>query len=401
MSLKINPSNPYSFSERLLRTAVFQTAVSYAGWLERFLIWFFQAIAQHTFCPKLFDQQRAEQGLKGLINLGANVKFVTPKDGMASIQMMTLQSKDLESKLHQFGAKWEKIVLPHLGGKSFIAIIPPPVSSPKWDIFEKDLQRLKWKKQSIEMTPGKFQDVIVTCEDASSIDLKDEHRNMFLHSNSASVNFVMLSGRIGFYLGCKQNVCFYDPRGSWKSQGTPSEGGYYNDIAAVYNEAKQNHAPQNIWVTSACGGVPAAAYLKSQVHQDGVNFIFENGFSSLVKDFIEPEFCLVRKLAKANLSGLSAKDIPAHLKPNETAFNIVELWKNLKKTDLGKVIWVRVKNDQRLDDKVSKRNLDLAKKVNSKVHLLDFNSTAKDPHSDRYYTHKGLKSRALKIIFKK
>ncbi|QLH35354.1 MAG: hypothetical protein HWD61_03675 [Parachlamydiaceae bacterium] len=54
----------------------------------------------------------------------------------------------------------------------------------------------------------------------------------------------MMARRAGFYLGCKQNFCFYDSRGTWKSTGIASEAGYYNDAKAVFDKIKDYYEPQ-------------------------------------------------------------------------------------------------------------------------------------------------------------
>src|ERR1700722_10360468 len=141
MSLSI-----YSFGERTLRTVVFQMGVS-KGLFEKCLMSIYNICSQKTCFPKGFDLYRAEQGLKSFITLGAEVEFVFPKDGKATIQTMTLRSVDLERKLNQLGATWEKVTLDE--EKSILAIIPPVSPTEEWNALEADLLRLKWKKQII------------------------------------------------------------------------------------------------------------------------------------------------------------------------------------------------------------------------------------------------------------
>lgn len=396
----LNSSTTYTIGERLFRTTVFQSAVYNYGKLERFIIWLFNVLSQLTCWPKTFDAERGERGLKAFKSFGADVKFVVPKDGQAKIQMMYLSSEVFERKIQSLGGNWQKLTQPlSLGGKTQFVIVPPLFPSAQWDEFDNDMAKLRWKKQKLDIGFGNIKEVIVTCEDASSIKTSEEHQNLFLNCNSASVSFIMLANRIGFYLGCKQNICFYDPRGTWKSSGVPSEGGYYNDIVAVHTAVKDLQPANKTWVMAACGGVPAAAYLKSKLHGDGTNFIFESGFFNLKEDFIDPEFCLTRKMAAAWWKGLESRDIAPEHKPEETGFNVHQLWKDLKQTDIGKVMIVRVNNDQRIFPPSDVKMMELAKRVNSNVKRIAFDSKDKDPHSDRYHMHSKLASQGLSYIF--
>ena len=199
----------------------------------------------------------------------------------------------------------------------------------------------------------------------------------------------MLPRRVGFYLGCKQDVCFFMIReGHGEALGwlqklviTMISGGICTILAGYH--------PRRIWVSSACGGSGPSAYLKSQVHETGVNFIYENGFSDLRQDYVEPQGWFVTKFANHFWNGLASKDIDERDKPPETGFNVYEMWKNLKMTDIGKVLIVNATNDQRLPPEVAQRNVAHAKKVNSYVHHIQFTSTTKDPHFDRYFNYPG------------
>lgn len=395
----IPPVQPhYSFGERLLRCAVFQIGVA-KGLIERILMWVCSAIAQCTLFPMLFENKRAEEGLRSYQNLGAEVEFLKPKDGMASIHTMLLRSDVLEQKIESFSAKWVKIS-PTGNNTSpcLLAIIPPENPSQQWHTFEKDLSKLKWPKRDITYN-GKVVRAIVTCEDAYSIKESDYHKNLFMNANSASVSFIMLGVRAGFYLGCKQSIRFHDPRGTWKSSGIASEAGYYNDIMRVYEKARETHAANNIWVTSTCGGGPIAAYLKSKVHESGTNFVFENSYSDLYEDFVDPQDCITRSLAHRFKDGLKSRDIAPEHKPEETGFSVVKMWKDLRMSDIGKVMVVTVTNDQRLAPKVAERNIAMARRVNKITYHLSAKAEGPDPHSYRWERDRSAISQGLPFLF--
>lgn len=388
----------YSILERVLvRCPVFQIGVLNVSYCEKATIQFHECIDKKTLVPQFFDPLRAERGVQSFIELGAKVQFITPPDGLASIQMMHLKASDLEHKIESLGGSWEKLTLDN--GKTLFAIISPKEKTDLWESFEPHLLRLKWKKK-IVVKDEKPLEVIITCKHADLID-EEGPQKLFLHSNSASVSFVMLAKRFGRMLGCKKgDVCGYDPGGTWKSKGVASEGRYYNDIVAVYNAVKDEYDPSDVWITSACGGTCAAAYLKSLHHEMGINSIFENGFSDLKMAFVDQESLLVKTVANHYWSALKSRDLPDEDRPLEMGFNIPQLWAHLEKTSKGKIIVVNPSNDQRLKPLVTETLLALVQSVNTSVEHVTYESSSQDPHFDRYLNYSKPTRRVLSVVFK-
>lgn len=389
----LNAAVSYNLGERLLRTTVFQVG-SLNGRFEKFLVMIYKLFSQFSCSLNPLDEARANRTVDVLTRLGARLSFVTPRDTKASVQMMHFKAADLHEKLKQVGARWEKI---QDNNASLIVIIPPENATDQWMALEKDLSKFRWNKRSVTIDAVP-REVIVTCENAEHVVPHTQSPYLFLHANSASVSFMMLTRRIGFYLGCGQDACLFDPRGTWKSTGIASEAGYYNDITAVFDKVRQDYDLSRIWVSSACGGSGPSAHLKAKFH-GSVNFIYENGFADLYKDYVVPQGWLVKNFASKFWSGLASKDIPDEHKPVETGFNANEMWKDLRPTSTGKIMIANPDNDQRISAEVSKRNVELAQKVNTQVKHITFHSTSNDPHFDRYYYHSESRAEALKFIF--
>src|ERR1700733_10795967 len=88
----------FSFGERVLRSIYYEMAVA-QGYFESSLIQIYKCFAKWD-CSPFFDPAREVAGLKSLHEgLGASIETVIPHDGLASIQMMRLSSKDLEGKI--------------------------------------------------------------------------------------------------------------------------------------------------------------------------------------------------------------------------------------------------------------------------------------------------------------
>ncbi|NGX39365.1 MAG: hypothetical protein KR126chlam1_00691 [Chlamydiae bacterium] len=351
----------YSLMERAFRTTVFQYAVYPVGWVERGLIAFYRSGKKKTCCPPPIDPVRMERSLGILKTLGGKEAFVIPEDGNAKIHMMTLKAEDLEERIIERGGTWEK-------RENCFVIIPPEDGSLEWKEFEANclLNKTGWKKESID---GK--EVIVTSKNA---DLVKQHQYWALHSHSAGFPFVQERERIGFWLGMKQNICLYDQRGIWKSDGIASEKGHYLDIEAVYKQlvSEQGPRPSEVVLTGSCGGVLLAAHLKRLHHEEGIHIISEKSFVDLVKEMIDPQHFLPRWIAKWNLDAIKSRDIPQSIGPEEDNFSIENKWKGLPFSVEGKVIIVQARNDQTLSKGAEHRLEALARKVNKEVSLLYF-----------------------------
>lgn len=402
MKISTSAKSIYNFSpcERLMRLAVFQIG-SCKGLFERVMLCIYNFFTKIKCTAKMVDHERAERSLRSYQSFGTQLSFVTPRDGKAKIQMLHLRALDFEKKINALGGRWERIVIPgQQSSKSIFAIIPPPLLSDDWKTFEESLSMFKWRRR-VEEVGGQSKEVIVTCENADMIEQEDCFKNLFLHCKSAGVSFIMMGRRAGFYLGCKQDLCFFDTRGTWKSTGIASEAGYYNDALAVFEKVKGFYENNNIWVTSTCGGAAMGGYLKSIYHQTEVNFLFENSFSNMKRDFVSHESYLVRKLADRYWGSLASKDIDKKNKPRETGFNIQKAWENLEQTDLGKIVLVTVKNDQFFPPDVTQRNIQLAKRISKNVSHFTFTSLQKNAHSDYYFNHPVLATSVLSSVFKK
>lgn len=373
----------YSFGERIFRTAVYQLGVINVGRIEKFLTYFFGS----------FDPARAERALQAYKTIGAEEYFVPVENRAASIHTLLFRADDLATKIENLEAEWLRLETKN--GK-ILAIIPPFKPTEAWHTFEQALRKFKWEKEKIETKEGEFLEVIVTCPDADLLEdddlLYEEH--LFLHTPSPSVSISMTGRRIGFYLGCMRDICVYDPPGVGKSTSVPSEGAAYEAIETVYNSIikKHDYKPNRIYLTGACGGNFAAAYLKSLLHTQGVNFIHERGPWDLKKDFIDKQNWLAWKFATHHWNSLFRPN-----DPTQVGFKIEELWKNLNKSDIGKIIVITIDNDEYL----SSPDLSLAERVNKYVFHIHFRSPKKsNPHFDEFIKYREPRRAVLEHIFR-
>jgi len=380
----------YWLTQRVFRTIIYEMAVAKAPF-DAALMWIFKAIKNRN-CDAVLDEAREVKGLASLAKLGATFEVIYPKDGLASIHVMQISSRKLEEMIQELGGRWEKI------DPTVLAIIPPEEPTWEWSELEDALLRLKWHKKMMHVD-GKDKEVIVTSEHADLIDDEKFHSQLFLHANSASVTFGMLTRRWGLYLGCKQSICAYNPRGVSQSLGVASEGGHYNDIAAVYEKIRNHWSSDMIWITSACGGGPSAAYLRAN-YPELKRWIFENGYTDL-KDCVKSQAPYLQWMAPFLVNSLKSSDISQNDKPVETGYDLNALVCQSEPCKEGVTIVVRVVNDQVLPLSIHKKNILLAKRLNDKVIEVLFNSSRTDQnyHVDRYFNYTYPTREVLEGIF--
>lgn len=389
----------YSLGERIVRLAVFQLSVSQSGWFERCITRIFSAITQGSCSPEVVNEKRAKNCREAYEALGAVFSTISSKDGEAKLQKMHLRSSDLEAKINELGGEWKKMkVLEETEDgmrieKSVLVIFPPKEKGGNWDKLEEAFQKLRWKKKTFdyEYSDGSVEvEGFVTCEDAEDLpdQLEEDRKKLFLYMNSPGMSFIMNTRGAAAYLGRKEDICFFDPRGVWKSTGVASEAGLYRDIWSVYKSIRDQYSPQNIWVNTVCGGCMPTWHLMSKVHHLGVNFILESPFTNLHEDFIYPRGYIVRAFVWFFGSGLKSKgkDIGKG-KVLETGFDAEKLLQNLSKTNQGKVVLVNIDNDQFLSKKVSDRVCTLVSKIYQNVFQVSYTSQERDPHSDYHLKH--------------
>jgi hypothetical protein len=408
-------SPSYTIIERIFRICVFQFSVYAYGLLEKGIMRLFQMARKSEWFPDMFNEKRAQRSLDLFKSLGAKQHFVATADGKANIHMITLQAQDLENKLHSYGARWEKMTVVsdvYKEPKEVIAIVPPvqletKIDGLSWEMFEKQvLAKFSWKRERVGMTDGSEQDVIVTCDSASAVNTEGD-KQCFLYCHSPGGPFIRDRQRAGFYLGMKQDVCFFDHRGSWLSTGSPSEAGYYLDIEAVYQKMIEvgSYRPSQVWAVGFCGGSPIAAHLKSKYHHEGMNFVEEQGFSDLRKDMLDHQPWPARWLAYFALDALKSRDISdaCPQKPHEDYFNTEEKWSRLSPYQGigGKVILIHASNDTTLGKDAPDRFLELARRVSRKVGSLFFSSPeGTDGHNASFFEYETARRQFIEMVFK-
>ncbi len=382
---------PYGWVGKILKIPVFRLSLG-SDLVSRVIIAvynFFSRICQgpsRSF--RSFDPNIAQRSVDRFVDLGAQTHFVIPRDGKGRVQMMTFKAHDLEQKIQALGGVWQRM---RVQGRDVFAIVPPENRGEAWRIFKEKLDHFHWREE---------EGVIITCDCADAIPL-DAENQCFLYAHSTSSSFASDWKRAGFYIGAKQDLCFFDNGNTWKNSGRPpSEESFYLEIEAVHKKIKDQYPIGRLWVGGSCGGAPVAAYLKRRLHDQGVNFFVEQSFPDL-DDFTRPISPFFAPRIKGALSDPS---LPENMedRPPACQFGAAKLWENLQRFEgpgKGKFILVQVREDEHIKPDAYERYLELAQRVNVNVKHIIYSSNADWRHSDDFYRYQAPRRAFIEALF--
>lgn len=268
-----------------VRIGVFMFGEYHRGFWQREVIEFFKKSPCDTNERSRFNDERLLKSETILKDLGGFVSHVWPKDGGARIEYYLVTYTDVRAKIEEKGGMWisiparetEKGYVYDQKSPTTIEIICSAGTNTKWnDHYENTLKKVGWEETTLEFEGADHQVLLTT-------KWKDEKRldpeTLFLYSHSPTTSWAMDRGYAARHLSLHGSVCMYDPRGTWNSTGEASEGGYYNDARAVYDQMMRFGYKANKTVVSGfCLGGAVAADLK-RTHPDTI-YVPVNTFDS-------------------------------------------------------------------------------------------------------------------------
>lgn len=248
----------------LVRLAVFKIAVLQESSLGvKFLLncwqsWFNQGGV--IIDRKPLDPSRAASFCAALKNLGAREINLIPSDKEASIYTLYLSFADFKKSIEEAGGTlfWEM-------GKHIVRFSSNP--SPVYEAMKRF-----WPQQE----NGDF--VIFNTQGESLP--HSLSRSCIVFSPFGHL-LGMHKGMMHHMLGAGFDICAFNHRGTPPSTGSPSEGGFYNDLAAVCKYLQKYYTNKQLWTFGECGGTLAPAWLNSQAEFLGINHIAAHPPASL------------------------------------------------------------------------------------------------------------------------
>ena len=361
------------FLHKIIRIPVFRVALNDKfSKVAVFAYNFFSQIFNSKAKIKKFDYKKADISKERFEKLGACFSFVTPDDNQGKIQVMTLSWESINKKILELGGKWDLFKI----GEEEVNAIKRPLnyqSNTDWQNFEKNISSFHWEEKD---------EYIITARIIPKSKVKETKCFLFVHDTSTS--FISHWKRAGFYVGAKQNICFFDNGNTWlNSDRIVSERSFYLEVQKVLDHLEKNNQVftgfENLWIVSTCGATAVASYLRNKLVAAGINQIIEHGISKIsnFKAFGSSWNILKDSL---NVSSQNSINISAY------GFDVEKMWENITEKK-GKTLFIEVKDDEHISSESYKSFFNLCEKVSQLSKKIIYKSDVSWHHSDNFFKY--------------
>lgn len=304
---------------------------------------------------------------------GKDFPMTVPRDGHAKIEYCHIKYENVKEAIETHGGEWIELsaveeVTGHWvecreepGEKIEVIVQNETLSKEEWrDFYENSLSKMGWTPIILRRN-GKSTAALLTAK-WSAKQQRPTPGLCFIRSHSPTSSWAMERHYVAQHLSLHADLFLYDYRGTYKSEGIPSEGGYNLDIRAVYEEAKKRGYPnEKIFATGFClGGGPS-----SSLRREGdIHLVLENSFDSLER-VLDTRSWLIRWLAKIGLPEIQSKEKEIRKHTHQNYFNAVEHLQNAKYNDKRTTFLIDTKPDTLLAPDAPERLSKAAAKAGS------------------------------------
>lgn len=293
----------------LARIGVFSFGEWNRSWVKKRIIEWYKGGCFDTHRRLSFDPNRLEQAFGILENIGG-VRFpVYSKDG-TKLDTMMLRYADIKKQIEAHGGQIAKCMPVTIEGdiqegkertyrckkghhptgvNEYVDVILPNGESETWgNYFNTTLLSLGLERAEIKMPSGKIVQGLIVKHWHTSRPDRPKPGQCFVRCNAPTESFPMAKRDIMRRIfGTEGDCLLFDYRGTWKSQGVPSEGGYYLDAETIVEKAMHEYGykPEDIWVDGFCLGSAIAMHAYRKYHDLGINIFVQNPFDSMLRTF--------------------------------------------------------------------------------------------------------------------
>jgi hypothetical protein len=284
-----------------LRIGVFSFGEWNRSWVKRQIINLYKGGCYDVRPRKKFDPERLEKAFRTLEMVGGVRSFPYTKDGV-KLDSMLLRYRDVKKTIESHGGKivhslpiekfekrGDEAIRPckenHRTPNAFVDIILPSKETEEWQSFSKEvLANLGLKQVTIELCSGKVVDAFIVASWRTKNPTRPKPNQCFVRCNSPTESYPMAKKDIMRRVFALQGdaLCF-DYRGTWHSEGFPTEGGYYLDAETLVEKAANDYGYKwsDIWADGFCLGSAVSVHLKKKYHERGINFFAQNAFDKM------------------------------------------------------------------------------------------------------------------------
>ncbi|HSX11442.1 MAG TPA: hypothetical protein VLF94_07000 [Chlamydiales bacterium] len=291
----------------------------------------FQRISSDPREERPYDPKRLEISRRLLIELGGVEGFVPAADGHANVHHMHFRSADIFNRFALLGAQRIDVMY---HGKRRKALLNPPHILSKFRVPMVPYRMANGQRVQVALLP--------------QAPTPNERPRVILRCHSPGRAMCMNRSEILRDLLAGHDVMIWDPRGTAKSTGTPSEGGYYLDVETIYQRLiALGYQSHEIYVFGFCKGAACATHLIRKYHADGINGILSNPYTSM-KDVVEGYGWLGRLGARYGLKAIQSTDPEITRRVRQDGFDNVAKLRNLphRVGPGGKLIIIHTNTDK-------------------------------------------------------
>lgn len=284
----------------LVRIGIFSFGEWNRSYFKRKIIELYKGGCYDTHNRVRFDPFRLKQAFGILEGIGG-LRFNTHSKDGTKLDAMMIRYRDVKEKIEDNGGKIvdclpieiedvdENLLLckeNHRSPDEYIDVILPGGDSEKWGEFSKKyLDNLGLEQTKVTLRNGETVDGYILKYWKSRNPNRPEPGQCFVRCNAPTESYPMAKRDImRRVLGARSDVLSFDYRGTWASEGVPTEGGYYLDAETMVEKAvgEFGYKWTNIWADGFCLGGAIAMHLKKKYHQRGINIFVQNTFDSML-----------------------------------------------------------------------------------------------------------------------
>lgn len=279
------------FLGSLVRIGVFSFGEWQRSWFKNKIIEAYSGGFWALLGNSRWSDERLERSFQLLTDIGGERQTTTTQDGM-KIDTMHIRYQNVKACIEKNGGIIRKSVpvsksdgtytIHRFSGEEYVDMIIPKEGAAEWESFyQSTLHHFKLEKASIVLENGKTVQGFITNHWEKKNTPRPKEGQCFLRCNSPTESYAMAKADIMRRIFLGQDVFCFDYRGTWKSEGIPSEGGYYLDAEAVFEKAQKLYRHDQIWIDGFCEGGAVANYLFTKYQGLGINLFMQNPFDTM------------------------------------------------------------------------------------------------------------------------
>jgi len=357
----------------LLRIGVFPFGETNRSFLKKKIIELYSGGCYDTHKRDPFDPIRCKQAFAVLENMGG-VRYNTHSKDGTKLDAMIVRYQDVKRRIEENGGKivdsfpisvidsgydvdervhWTIGKENHSSANEYVDVIISDHPGEEWETFyQTTLLNLKLEKIELTMGNGKKVNGFILKHWNKNDPIRPKQGQCFVRSNAPTETYASAKRDImRRVLGTKNDTLCFDYRGTWKSEGVPSEGGYYLDAETMVEQAVNEFGYdwQDIWAEGFCLGGAVAVHLKRKYHDKGINIFLQNTFDCMLHNFYRQIFP-ANYLAPFCIDEIRSRDPYVCANTEQDNFDSVKKLESLRgKEKKGVSIVINTKTDTTVD----------------------------------------------------